>query len=1491
MGKQGRLGRFEGGFVALVACAAAAGCGEGKTILDPGNNVGPGGMSAGGSGGTSGGGTGGTGEPPAPEECVVSFVSPTDDGQPVTLGGSEEACGESSSTQVVVTSSAAAVELIVNGTPIGSRAVNNLTASFGNVELSNRGTTANTLVARATMDDGRTCEVSFGADLFVDCDGPSCALQNPIATGGYLDTSDDTAEGSQGFQTSFEVTTDASDVSLVINGEPLSQAPVLASGVATFDLVTLPSGPGQRVQAVCTDDAGNTTSSSVGSYTVGTEGCEVAFVSPAVTGTDPVTLGGSEAACAGTFSADVVVSTTAANVSLSVNGSDVGSQPVAGLTSTFSDVPLTNRGATANTLVATADMGDGRTCQATFPVDLLVDCEGPSCTLGDPAPAAPVHPVTGEKFLNAAADSSGATAGFQIPFAVTTDASSVHLLIDGEQSDATATVDSGVATFADVTLAEGTARRVQAVCSDETGNVTRSTIREWTVDTQPCVMDPFAITTAESLATPLDDLDAADGIQLSAAGDVTGSDCSGVRIQDCVGSPESFSSAALELDKSWALTLTVPSSTGDVNVCAQVEDFAGNVGELQQTLGVRIEDPELAIISPATAAAFNSANDGDGGTTTCELDIVVDCSDVGEDVALFFDGAAVDDPDSPGTDWVETCVASGSSTLAGQATFALAPVPTRNNGGTVALEARQTVVGLEGSSTTTGAVAIQSDCEAPSPFFSANSLCGEQLAIGGDDTQPGTLGMQHTVRVTGGDPGNPVSIVASPPSGDLAAVFGVLSGASDLFEDLTIATDTDTAAVTSGGPATVTLTASQPDTAGNVGTVQCEFTLVDQAVVNISAPADNTIFSSASADCSGDPGLQVQVDATTDAAENAPVTVSIGAGTPSSGLTVGAGGAISACVDAPEGVDQTLTVAVGEFSGNAAGSDSITVTVDTLAPPGAIAMSLNSVTDRRAGSVQFDWTAVADDGGGALDHYELRCSSSDITNETEWDAAQEFNVTSVPQASGAGESEVILSDDPAGQDGGFRRMGVTKFCVMRGADVAGQLSPIGTSTQVLSNFLTQTYTTITDTGSGLFVEVSPLGDINGDGVDDMAYGGTTAPPGATAGNVEILFGDDTNATPDTAVDITLTGAHGSFGGQVAALGDVNNDDLPDFAVSARADNGVLGSVYVFYGRDVPGGDPAWPSTITVSNSPGCGADLCLRGETSLGFFGVEVTGGDFDGDGENDIIVGASGDGSQGLVYVVRGGSQLAGLSTGTEVSIPSDDPQGFVITPPASSAFDFGTAATALGPLSVLSSGGADLAIGSAADTGSGILRTLWLMESTPYPLAPVTNLVAVTPTAFDTTFLAIPPVRAIGDFDGDGLTDLAAGNEFTDRFDVYLRQSGSGVFDETLALSFVDNAPLNDNYGRFIAEGFVQGLGQLGDLDGDGIAELLAGAESGADANLFYGGAGVAVNRTLSDFSYTTFSTQAVPNFVGDINGDGHNDFVVLDSGFGANALVLHY
>jgi hypothetical protein len=162
-------------------------------------------------------------------------------------------------------------------------------------------------------------------------------------------------------------------------------------------------------------------------------------------------------------------------------------------------------------------------------------------------------------------------------------------------------------------------------------------------------------------------------------------------------------------------------------------------------------------------------------------------------------------------------------------------------------------------------------------------------------------------------------------------------------------------------------------------------------------------------------------------------------------------------------------------------------------------------------------------------------------------------------------------------------------------------------------------------GVGVFgTDVSPLGDANGDGYADVAFGSTWwysysmgGPGYASPGAVYVHFGGP-GGLPATA-DLSYVGAltpgddyDMRIGDEVTGLGDVNGDGYDDMAMQgshATVAEGGIGNVQVFYG-----------STAGFAAVP----DLVIDGDpAAVTYLGPRILAlGDLDGDGFDDAALG-----------------------------------------------------------------------------------------------------------------------------------------------------------------------------------------------------------------------------------------------------------------------------
>src|SRR6266850_3349342 len=167
------------------------------------------------------------------------------------------------------------------------------------------------------------------------------------------------------------------------------------------------------------------------------------------------------------------------------------------------------------------------------------------------------------------------------------------------------------------------------------------------------------------------------------------------------------------------------------------------------------------------------------------------------------------------------------------------------------------------------------------------------------------------------------------------------------------------------------------------------------------------------------------------------------------------------------------------------------------------------------------------------------------------------------------------------------------------------------------------------TGDEFGHSVAWVGDVNGDGYDDLLVGAFRYPEIASLGQAYLYFG---GPAIDSVADLVIpapAGGTGWFGVSVASAGDFNGDGRPDFIIGAQQ-SGYEGKAFIYYGG------PSLDAT----------PDITLTGEStgSLTAFGASVASvGDVNGDRFDDVIVGApwypDGGNKFGRAYVFFGGA------------------------------------------------------------------------------------------------------------------------------------------------------------------------------------------------------------------------------------------------------------
>ncbi len=375
----------------------------------------------------------------------------------------------------------------------------------------------------------------------------------------------------------------------------------------------------------------------------------------------------------------------------------------------------------------------------------------------------------------------------------------------------------------------------------------------------------------------------------------------------------------------------------------------------------------------------------------------------------------------------------------------------------------------------------------------------------------------------------------------------------------------------------------------------------------------------------------------------------------------------------------------------------------------------------------------------------------------------------------------------------------------------------------------QSYTVLSG-GDWFGAAVAPIGDLDGDGVVDLAVGRAQFHSGTDVGDLHVvLLHADGSVRAEQVIGDGQGGFTGSlaagdqFGAAVAAIGDLDGDGVTELAVGAagadEAGSEDVGALWILF-LQIDG--TVKEQHVITSDEWGFPSPL-----SEYGNFGTSVDPiGDLDGDGLNEIAVGAAWDyqpgsrqGSVTILFLtpfgtVKKSQKISRVDGGFTGEIHDYDL--------------FGMGVAGLGDVDA--DGVPDLAVAAEHDTDGGAFNgAVWLLllngDGTVKSHAKISDTQGDFGGDFSEESHFGSDVSAVGDVDGDGIGDLLVGHyTYLDHGAVWLLLLNADltVKDYRLIAPGINGfeAPATDLYY------FGWATSALGDLNGDGRVDFAVGA-----------------------------------------------------------------
>lgn len=371
-------------------------------------------------------------------------------------------------------------------------------------------------------------------------------------------------------------------------------------------------------------------------------------------------------------------------------------------------------------------------------------------------------------------------------------------------------------------------------------------------------------------------------------------------------------------------------------------------------------------------------------------------------------------------------------------------------------------------------------------------------------------------------------------------------------------------------------------------------------------------------------------------------------------------------VSLPDQGDYTVTVTLEDAAGNTAAA-SFQALVDISPPEEVVLEPIDAVNDvqPRLPAVTLKWQPPASNtgiAGGAASLYEVRYSTSPIDTEADWaDACPAEDLPFVEELPAPGDPDgadmdtfVVRGPDPRSINTAACKFGLQPldpgwYFAVRAQDGVGNWSPVTGAGAAFTDAATLSYAKITHslaaTNPIRFEDkVWAIGDINGDGYDDVALGG-----GNSSGFC-IVYGADDGGLPIADLDLAasagdgyqcfLDGASTGAGFPVVSAGDINGDGQPDLAVGAGWKPATFAEEVRLY-LGTTGGGPIDGTPVAIIRGTSNNALYGYKNLASAGNFNGDV--GTVSGLPLDDVII-PSGIGNK--VFVVPGSEAFVAGST-----------------------------------------------------------------------------------------------------------------------------------------------------------------------------------------------------------------------------------------------------